>query len=111
MRIAFGPVLACALCATGCYKATVVNDTVPPGGTEDSKTLVYFLWGLVGDPEVDTREMCHGDVRELTYEAGPLGVIVGALTLGIVSLREVDVTCAGTPRAATREPAREEARP
>ena len=91
--------LLAVLFLTGCYKTTVVNDTVVPGGEEDSKTLVYFLWGLVGDGEVDTRQMCRNGVREVTYEAGAAGVVVSVVTLGIVSLREVDVTCAGTPRA------------
>ncbi len=83
------------LSLSGCYKTTFVNDTVPPGGEKHTERLGYFLWGIAGDHEIDTRELCKNDVREIVYEAGPLGVLVGTLTLGIVSLRNVDIECAG----------------
>ena len=101
MKRSFSPSIGAAaavaalMLSTGCYKTTVINDTVPPGTEEHSRRLAYFFWGLAGDHEVDTREMCKGKVREVAYLADPLDVVVHLVTLGIVSPRTVEVECAG----------------
>jgi len=97
--------LACLLFSAGCYKTTLVNDTVPPGRPDDehSEHLAYFFWGLAGDHDIDTRAECPNDVREVRYQADALDVLVTTVTLGIVGMRSVEIECAGPlPATASR---------
>lgn len=82
----------------GCYRTTFVNDTLTPTNEEDTTRTPYFLWGIVGDGEVDTRTYCKYDAYKLTFVADPLDVIVSTITLGILSLRSVQIEC-GAPAA------------
>jgi hypothetical protein len=95
--------LASALVTSGCYKNTVVNDVAPPGPPDQEHTehLTYFFWGLAGDHEIDTRAVCPNDVRQFTYQADALDVLVTTVTLGIVGLRSVEIECAGPVPART----------
>jgi hypothetical protein len=101
MRRPYLLILLLLLTTTGCYKSTFVNDTLLPTNEEDSTRTPYFLWGIVGDGEVDTRTYCKYDAYKITFVADPLDVVVSTITLGILSLRSVQIEC-GAP--AVRKP-------
>jgi len=94
-----------SLMTSGCYKTTFVNDALVPTNEEDSQRKAYFLWGMVGDGEVDVRQICKHDAHTITWEADFLDVFVGAITLGIVGLRSVTVECGAPPGSTPSSPA------
>jgi hypothetical protein len=97
-----------ALFATGplgCYKATVADTRVPDYEDVPVETRweSYFLWGLVGSPVEDTREMCgQGQPVLIRQDAGFGEVVVRFLTLGIYSPRRLVVGCLPVRTASAR---------
>jgi hypothetical protein len=81
----------------GCYKATLKDANVPREALTEQETRweSYFLWGLVGSPEEDTREICGGATPAMVrQDAGAGEWFVGFITLGIYSPRRLVVSCA-----------------
>jgi hypothetical protein len=70
------------LVCTGCLHVTYVSSG-PRGATTHTGTNHFFLWGLVGRPEVDAAAACPGGVARLSvYESfldGFLAVITGGI--------------------------------
>jgi hypothetical protein len=93
-----------AIAHVGCYKATVADtrvayDEVP----QETRWESYFLWGLVGSPVEDTREICGpGQPVLVRQDAGFGQWVVGFFTLGIYSPRRLTVGC--VPARATNAP-------
>jgi hypothetical protein len=83
-----------ALLCGACYRVSVVNNSVADGTEDSSETVVYFLFGLVGDPVVDVKEHCPNGAREVSYYAGPIDLFVSTLSLGFVGMRTVNIECA-----------------
>jgi hypothetical protein len=98
-RLAIAACTICALLSAGCYRVSVVDNTLDEGTEDSSETVVFFLFGLVGDPVVDVKEHCPGGAREVSYYAGPIDLFVSTITLGIVGMRTVNIDCAH-PRSA-----------
>jgi Bor protein len=96
-----------ALLATahmGCYKATIADTRVPDyeEAPRETRWESYFLWGLVGSPMEDTREMCgQGQPVLVRQDAGFGEWMVGFLTLGIYSPRRLTVGCLPVRTAST----------
>ena len=92
----------------GCYKATFVNPTVPPGPVIERWTD-FYLYGLVGHEEVDVRLLCPGEVAAIRTGGNVATEIVTGLTFGIYAPRKLYVTCGGAgpsrKPAAARPPA------
>jgi hypothetical protein len=82
-----------SLLSAGCYQQTFTNNTLAPTAQEESSRKVFGLFGLIGDPTIDTSTMCKEGVRSVVWKADPLDVIVSTLTLGLVSLRSVSIEC------------------
>ena len=99
--------LASSLLLSGCYTVTMETDSNYPVLVNQSKTkkgyfqeedrVWYFLWGLVNsNPRaVDDLMRSHRShtvhTMNVSTEADVLSVIIGALTVGIVSSRVVRV--------------------
>jgi hypothetical protein len=84
----------------GCFRATFVRD-VPAAGPVQSKPVVFFLYGLVGERAVDVNGLCPGgDVRVIRTGMNFGQGLVAGLTLGVVTPRKIWVQCGGAPRAA-----------
>jgi len=80
----------------GCYKATLMDANVPRHAVVEEQTRweSYYMWGLVGSPQEDTREICGATPARVRQDAGFGEWIVGTLTLGIYSPRRLVVSCA-----------------
>jgi hypothetical protein len=90
--------LACALLATsfvtsGCA-ATLVDPRVP-AGAEKSEWVDFYLFGIVGQEEVDVRDLCPtARAREVHVGSNVATFGLSVVTLGIYTPRKVTVTCA-----------------
>lgn len=85
-----------ALCITGtaCYHATI--ETGRPISS-DVITIPWansFVYGLVPPPLVETAAKCPNGVAKVETQHSFLNSLVGALTFGIYTPIQIDVTCA-----------------
>jgi hypothetical protein len=91
--------LAATMALTGCgytYHFQNVN-TMP--GEEHNEWASFFLFGLVGDYELDVRDFCpNGDVHEITTGTNFLTWLVSTVTIGIYTPRKVNIWCAAGAR-------------
>ena len=83
------------LALQGCYKATFIKPSIPPGSQVEQWTD-HYLFGLIGHEEVDVRLFCPGEVASIRTGGNVATDLVTVLTLGIYSPRKVYVTCAGS---------------
>lgn len=88
--------VAVALTATtGCYKATFYQDPRAVAGEEHDRWSDFFVFGLVGTEDFDTRDYCeHDDVAEVRTGANFGTAAVSVLTIGIYTPRKFYITCA-----------------
>jgi hypothetical protein len=86
---------ALLLGASGCYKATFYKNPSVTKGAEHEEWTDFFVFGTVGDVQVDVKKFCPtGDVAQVRT-GGNVGTgVIGALTIGIYTPRKVYVTCA-----------------
>jgi hypothetical protein len=78
----------------GCYKATFVNPSVPPGPQIEEWTD-FFLLGLIGHEEIDVRRLCPGEVATIRTGGNVATDVITGLTLGVYAPRKIYVSCAG----------------
>jgi hypothetical protein len=85
---------------SGCFQSTFVDPNLTPGEQHDPWTH-FFLWGLVGEADIDVRELCPGEVQSVGFGQNFGNWAVSVVTLGIYTPRKVYVTCAegGAPPA------------
>ena len=86
----------------GCARATIREPELAPQGTHRAWTHT-FLWGLVGDSEVDVRYYCPAKPARVKTGGDAASTLIGLATLGIYLPRVVTVTCSA-PRAAQAAP-------
>jgi hypothetical protein len=86
-------VLAAALALGGCGY-TYHFETDLPRGEEHNEWASFFLFGLVGEYELDVRELCPQGVAEIATGNDFLTWLVSTFTLGIYTPRKVNVWCA-----------------
>jgi len=104
MRIAGRGLLLCAIALSGCYRATFIRDPQAVRGVEHDRWNHFFIFGLVGEADVDVRQFCpDGRVAEVSTQESFLNGLVGIVTLGIYAPRTVYVTCAGGSSRAVLE--------
>ena len=72
----------------------------PNGGDKDSTdpsyldSKAFYLWGFVGDHEIDVNEVCEGaDVSQMQTVMTSSDYLIGFITLFIYSPRTVKVWC------------------
>lgn len=82
----------------GCYRASFYTDPKLVRGLEHDRWSDFFLYGLVGNEEVDVHNFCEGKTIAEVKTGGNFATsLVSALTLGIYTPRKVYVTCAAGP--------------
>jgi hypothetical protein len=87
-------VLALAAPLAACHRVEF-RTRLPRDGEVREKTLDYFLFGIVGQHELDLDAMCPSGVAGWRTESIAW---VDVLTLGIYTPRRVVVQCAGVKR-------------
>ncbi len=88
-------VLLAVAAMTSCYRHVYSR----PVGHESMPRMArwnhHFLWGLVAiDPEVNLDAVCPGGIARVENYIGPLGFLLGAVTVGIWVPTTVTVWCA-----------------
>jgi hypothetical protein len=87
--------LLCAFALGGCYRATFISNPQVVKGVEHDKWNHFFIFGLVGEENLDVRQFCaDGRVAEVNTQETFLNGLVTLLTIGIYAPRTVYVTCA-----------------
>ncbi len=87
--------ISLTLLATGCYRIGFVE--APGGAQPQSRWQHHYLLGLVGGPEVDTRDLCPNGTAEVVWSSGVLVTGLTLITLGIYTPRELHVRCRAEP--------------
>lgn len=85
--------------AAGCFRTTIVDSPVAPRGVTHREWSSTFLFGLVGDPEVDVRRHCPAGATRVRAGGNLLATGIAVLTVGIYVPRVVALTCAEPPVA------------
>jgi hypothetical protein len=87
--------LLCALALGGCYKATFIRDPDVVRGEEHDQWTNFFIFGLVGEQDLDVHQFCPGGrIAEVQTGGNFLTGLVSLVTIGIYTPRKVYVTCA-----------------
>jgi hypothetical protein len=82
-----------ALAATGCF--TTTYNTGLPAGTEVKKdSASFYLYGLVGEKDLNLSELCPNGVSSWKQFASFGDGVFAACTCGIYTPQEIEVTCA-----------------
>jgi hypothetical protein len=86
--------VAGALTAGGCYKATFKTGLPPGGGVHDTK-VTHFVWGLAGGGDVDVKAICPGGVSAVHTEKSFVDLLLASITANLNSPTSVQIECAG----------------
>jgi hypothetical protein len=86
--------LAAAFLATGCYTVRFQTD-LAPGGAKFEEKGSFFLWGLIGEKEVNLKKMCPAGPARWQNQQTFVDGLIGAVTLGIYIPRTINVECTG----------------
>jgi hypothetical protein len=78
--------------ATGCYTVRF-QSSLPPGGDRYEEKGHFFLWGLVGEKEVDLKKLCPAGPSRWQNQQNFGDGVLGFVTLGIYIPRTVNVEC------------------
>lgn len=82
----------------GCYRASFYTDPKLVRGLEHDEWTAFFIFGLVGNQEIDVRGFCEGrPIAEVKTGGNFATSLVSAVTLGIYTPRKIYVTCAAGP--------------
>ena len=80
---------------TGCgFTYHFKNGSTLPG-EQHNEWASYFVFGLVGDNEINVKDFCPGEVHEITTGNNFVTWLLSAITLGIYTPRKVNITCSG----------------
>jgi hypothetical protein len=101
MRVKRSIALALSLVVSSACFHQVVQTGRTPGTTVVRKEwTATWLWGLVPATPIDVTRDCPGGIATVETKLTFMNGLVGALTIGIFTPRDVTVTCAsGTARA------------
>jgi hypothetical protein len=86
--------LASLVLATGCYTVRFQTN-LPPGGAKYEEKGNFFLWGLVGEKEVDLKKLCPAGPARWQNQQTFVDGLIGTVTLGIYIPRTINVECTG----------------
>jgi hypothetical protein len=98
-RFGMAAALAAAFLATGCYTVRFQSN-LAPGGAQFEEKGDFFLWGLLGEKEVDLKKLCPAGASRWQNQQTFLDGLIGAVTIGIYIPRTINVECAGKKAAA-----------
>jgi hypothetical protein len=84
----------------GCFHQVVQTGRNPGTTVVQKPWTATWLWGLVPATPIDVTQNCPGGIATVETKMTFWNGLVGGLTLGIFTPRDVTVTCAsGTARA------------
>jgi hypothetical protein len=90
---------AAAVLSTGCYHA-MINTGLPPGNEGIHKAWAHgFLYGLVPPATVEAASKCTNGVARVETQSSFLNMVASAITFGIYTPMQIDVTCAARSAA------------
>jgi len=92
-RSARAMAIALGLAQLGCAGAAIREPRVSGQSTHHEWTHT-FLWGTVGDAEVDVRDHCPAGAAEVRAGGDAISTVLGIVTLGIYLPRVVRIRCA-----------------
>ena len=94
MRIRRAAAIIAAFALTGCYHAVI--QTGRPESTDliTMKWANGFLWGLIPPKGIETASRCTNGVAKVETQHSFLNGLAAALTFGIYTPIQIDVTCA-----------------
>jgi hypothetical protein len=88
-----------ALVLSGCFHQVVQTGRTPGTTVVEKPWTATWLWGLVPASPIDVTANCPGGIATVETKQSFMNGLVGALTIGIFTPRDVKVTCAsGTAR-------------
>jgi hypothetical protein len=91
--------MALGLVLTGCFHQVVQTGRTPGPTVVKKPWTATWLWGLVPATPIDVTRDCPGGIATVETKQSFMNGLVGALTIGIFTPRDVTVTCAsGTAR-------------
>ncbi len=91
--------LALGLALSGCFHQVVQTGRTPGPTVVKKPWTATWLWGLVPASPIDVTRDCPGGIATVETKQSFMNGLVGGLTLGIFTPRDVTVTCAsGTAR-------------
>ena len=91
--------MALALVLSGCFHQVVQTGRTPGTTVVEKPWTATWLWGIVPASPIDVTANCPGGIATVETKQSFMNGLVGVLTLGIFTPRDVKVTCAsGTAR-------------
>lgn len=91
--------VALGLILSGCFHQVVQTGRTPGPTVVKKPWTATWLWGIVPATPIDVTSDCPGGIATVATQQTFMNGLVGALTLGIYTPRDVTVTCAsGTAR-------------
>lgn len=93
----------CLAALNGCGYTYHFRDTTALRGEEHNEWASYFIFGIVGDYEVDVRDFCPNGVYEIATGNNFLTWFLRVATIGIYSPRKVNIWCSAGPRSTAFE--------
>lgn len=94
MRLTRLGLLLLALTVLGGCHRVAYQSRLPAGGKVHERQLNYWVFGIVGEHEVDLDEVCPDGVAAYRSEATAFG-LWNFLTLGIFTPRTLYIECTG----------------
>jgi hypothetical protein len=88
IAVAFGLILS------GCYHQVVQTGRTPGPTVVKKPWTATWLWGIVPASPIDVTQNCPGGIATVETKMTFMNGLVGGLTLGIFTPRNVTVTCA-----------------
>jgi len=89
--------LVCLFALEGCGYTYHFRDTTMLRGEEHNEWASYFIFGIVGDYEVNVKEFCPQGAAEIATGNNFATWLLRAITLGIYSPRKVIIFCSAGP--------------
>ncbi|HEX6316537.1 MAG TPA: Bor family protein [Gemmatimonadaceae bacterium] len=99
MRYSASIAVAFGLVLSGCFHQVVQTGRTPGPTVVKKPWTATWLWGIVPAKPIDVTQDCPGGIATVETKQTFMNGLVGALTIGIFTPRDVTVTCAtGTAR-------------
>ncbi len=90
--------------ASGCYRTTYVTG-MGMGGPVAQERVNFFLFGIIGEADVDVQELCPDGVGWMQNRMSFVDLLLGLVTLNLYAPRTVELHCSkGTAFLLTPDP-------
>ena len=94
MRIRRAAAVVAAFALTGCYHAVIQTGRPESTDVISIKWANGFIYGLVPPPVVETASRCTNGVAKVETQHSFLNSLAAAVTFGLYTPIQIDVTCA-----------------